>query len=191
MSGVGIASAFSVGQCIAKRTRQLERLLYMVESTATKFQQIKTPLIGSDSAVLSSTLRAQIQTRYGKLLLEYLEKQQSLKVHELLVDAMHLESYDEELQQLLVLVEDEELLRQRVGATWGFLAATSINQDVVALIRVCERVWNDLLPQTSSAWPLINSIRGDPDRPSWLRNSEAECSAIHPWPSTAQRTTSN
>lgn len=58
-----------------------------------------------------------------------------------------LKSYDEELQQLLVLVEDEELLRQRVGATWEFLAATSIDQDVVELVCACECVWNDLLPR--------------------------------------------
>ncbi|EGZ19203.1 hypothetical protein PHYSODRAFT_496373 [Phytophthora sojae] len=147
MSGADIVSAFSVGQCVAKRTRQLDRLLYMVESTATKFQQVKTPFTGSDSAVMSSPLRAQVQRRYGQLLLDFLEKQRGLKIPELLEHAMHLESYDEELQQLLVLVEDEELLRQRVGATWEFLAATSIDQDVVELVCACECVWNDLLPR--------------------------------------------
>ncbi|KAE8893441.1 hypothetical protein PF005_g8016 [Phytophthora fragariae] len=152
MGGADIVSAFSVGQCVTKRSRQLERLLYMVESTATKFQQAKA---------LSSTLRAQVQKRYGRLLLDFLEKQRSLGIPDLLTDAMHLESYDEELQQLLVLVEDEELLRQRVGATWEFLAATSINQDIVALVRACEGVWNELVPLTSSAIPLINSIRGE------------------------------
>ncbi|GMF39452.1 unnamed protein product [Phytophthora fragariaefolia] len=91
MRGADTGDAFSVVQCVAKRTRQLERLLYMVESTATKFQQTKTPPTGADMAALTSRSRAQAQKRYGKLLLDFLEEQRDLKIHELLAEAIHLE----------------------------------------------------------------------------------------------------
>ncbi|KAG3117514.1 hypothetical protein PI124_g4186 [Phytophthora idaei] len=118
------------------------------------------------------------------MLLDFLEKERGLDIPTLFTNSIHLESYHEELQQLLVLVEEEELLRQRVGGTWDFIVATSIDQNCVMLIRTCERLWNDLLPQTSTVSPLINSIRGDPDSPFGLRGNETSCSSVHPWPST-------
>ncbi|POM77433.1 Hypothetical protein PHPALM_5182 [Phytophthora palmivora] len=153
-------SAFSVVQCIAKRTRQLERLLYMLEATATKFEQVKSQSSVTSSVALSTRIRAQVQKRYGKLLRDFLEKERGLRIPVLFADSVHLESCDEELQQLLVLVEDEELLYQRVGGMWDFLVVTSIDQDIVALVRNCECLWNDLLPQISVATPLINRMRG-------------------------------
>ncbi|ETL26632.1 hypothetical protein L916_19728 [Phytophthora nicotianae] len=133
MSIVSTACAFSVIQCVTKRTRQLERLL------------------------------AQVQSKYAKMLLDFLEKEQGLDISVLFKGSIHLESYHEELQQLLVLVEEEKLLRQRVAGTWDFIAAKSIDQNSVTLIRACENLWNDLLPQISIVLPLINSIRGELD----------------------------
>ncbi|ETI32855.1 hypothetical protein L917_19584 [Phytophthora nicotianae] len=152
MSIVSTACAFSVIQCVTKRTRQLERLL------------------------------AQVQSKYAKMLLDFLEKEQGLDISVLFKGSIHLESYHEELQQLLVLVEEEKLLRQRVAGTWDFIAAKSIDQNSVTLIRACENLWNDLLPQISIVLPLINSIRGEPDSPSWLGSTDTP-SAVHPWPS--------
>ncbi|ETN16555.1 hypothetical protein PPTG_05740 [Phytophthora nicotianae INRA-310] len=152
MSIVSTACAFSVIQCVTKRTRQLERLL------------------------------AQVQSKYAKMLLDFLEKEQGLDISVLFKGSIHLESYHEELQQLLVLVEEEKLLRQRVAGTWDFIAAKSIDQNSVTLIRACENLWNDLLPQISIVLPLINSIRGEPDSPSWLGSTDIP-SAVHPWPS--------
>ncbi|KAG7389839.1 hypothetical protein PHYPSEUDO_009352 [Phytophthora pseudosyringae] len=183
--------AFSVAQCVAKRTRQLDRLLFMLESTATKFEHVKSPPSCTDSVVFSSSTGVQVQKRYAKMLLDFLDKEQGLRVPALFADSIHLESYDEELQQQLVLAEDEELLRQRVVGTWDFLVATSIDQDIAALVRACECLWNDLLPQTSSVLPQINSMRGDPDTSSWLRNTEAACTVVHPWPSAVQETMSS
>ncbi|ETP30863.1 hypothetical protein F442_20213 [Phytophthora nicotianae P10297] len=179
MSIVSTACAFSVIQCVTKRTRQLERLLYMLESTAAKFEQVKSC---SHWIVFSSNTRAQVQSKYAKMLLDFLEKEQGLDISVLFKGSIHLESYHEELQQLLVLVEEEKLLRQRVAGTWDFIAAKSIDQNSVTLIRACENLWNDLLPQTSIVLPLINSIRGEPDSPSWLGSTDIP-SAVHPWPS--------
>ncbi|KAK1944470.1 hypothetical protein P3T76_004382 [Phytophthora citrophthora] len=192
-------STFSVVQCVAKRTRQLERLLYMLESTAIKFQQVKSPHSTTDVIVLSPTTSAQVQKQYAKMLMDFLEKEKSLRIAALFADSIHVEvvvflkymckyfvSYDEELQQLLVQVEDEELLRQRVDGIWEFLTATSINQDIIAMIRSCEGLWNDLLPLISSVAPLINTMREpylyNPGTGSWSKPAEDTCSPVHPWP---------
>eukprot|EP00644_Phytophthora_capsici_P011805 jgi/Phyca11/106193/e_gw1.12.418.1 len=157
MSSVG---KFSVVQCVAKRTRQLERSLYVLESTAVKFQQVKSPHSTTDSIVLSPTTRIQVQKRYAKMLYDFLEKEKSLQIVALFTDSIHIEGYNEELQQSLVQVEDERLLRERVDGIWEFLAVTSINQDITTMVRSCEGLWNDLLPQVSSLEPLINTMRG-------------------------------
>ncbi|KAF4041419.1 hypothetical protein GN244_ATG06274 [Phytophthora infestans] len=158
MNAVNTACAFSVVQCISKRTRQLERMLYMLESTAAKIEQVKSC---TKWAVFSSNTRAQVQTKYAKMLLDFLEKERGLDIPTLFQDSIHLESYHEELQQLLVLVEEEELLRQRVDGTWDFIVATSTDQNFVTLVRTCERLWNELLPQISIVSSMISSIRGE------------------------------
>lgn len=91
MSSVGTVCAFSVVQCVAKRTRQLERLLYMLESTAVKFEQVKSPSLCTDSVVFSLSTRAQAQNRYGTLLLNFLEKERGLQIPALFADSIHLE----------------------------------------------------------------------------------------------------
>jgi len=86
-----VACAFSVIQCGAKRSRQLERLLYMLESTAARFQQVKAPHSSSDLVVLASSTRARVQEQYGKLLLAFLEKERDLDIPALFAGAIHLE----------------------------------------------------------------------------------------------------
>ncbi|KAL3660624.1 hypothetical protein V7S43_014379 [Phytophthora oleae] len=91
------------------------------------------------------------------MLFDFLEKERNLQISALFADAIHIESYDEELQQLLVQVEDEELLRQRVDGTWDFLAATSINQDI---INVCIATYqHNASVNTYARQPKLSEIR--------------------------------
>ncbi|KAG1696056.1 hypothetical protein DVH05_019041 [Phytophthora capsici] len=116
------------------------------------------------------------------MLYDFLEKEKSLQIVALFTDSIHIEGYDEELQQLLVHVEDERLLRERVDGIWEFLAVTSINQDITTMVRSCEGLWNDLLPQVSSLEPLINTMRAIPEASSWSKPAQDGCSPVHPWP---------
>ncbi|RLN98671.1 hypothetical protein BBJ28_00009411 [Nothophytophthora sp. Chile5] len=85
------SDAFSVGQCVTKRSRQLERLLYIVNATAAKYHHVKCPPTCSDVAVLPPRARGSVQRKYGILLLEFLERERALQLPTLFAQALHLE----------------------------------------------------------------------------------------------------